>query len=537
MFDGRDEGGILRLARESIAAMSSCRIEAGYLMRGNVLVPSPRRESRDIDIQVEALHGGDGWIARREHAWCRAFALRHAGNHRGYLVVSAATAPADHEIRLLALFVQQTALALTNAATRHGDGLRIRQLREANAAANDRLAATVSDMEREQSIHRTLYGVPASGTGESGVVEALHTLTGLPAAIEDRFGNLRAWAGPGQPDPYPKPRPQQRRELLRQAARGGPVVRVKDRLVALAHTRDDDLLGVLALVDSDRTAGRHAALALEHGAVVLAAELAHQHDLVELEQRLRSDLVEDLLSGAGGESAYARSQALGHDLHGPHHVALIRWDGGTNGALAQAAEHAAGGLGLTSLVSTRHGTTVLLASGPPRGQDLHDAVAKRVRTTAGSIGIGGRCDCPEELPRSFEEAGLALEIRLTSRTPHGATSFDELGVVRVLDTGDGGAKLRRFMREWLGPLLDYDSRNRSHLVPTLSQHLDCGGNYDNTAAALVIHRSTLRYRLQRIREISGLDLADASNRLNLHVATRAWRILDGVAEQSGKPAG
>ncbi|HCT75415.1 MAG TPA: hypothetical protein DGT23_02235 [Micromonosporaceae bacterium] len=118
-------------------------------------------------------------------------------------------------------------------------------------------------------------------------------------------------------------------------------------------------------------------------------------------------------------------------------------------------------------------------------------------------------------------------MRLTSRCPHGATSFEDLGVIRVLDTGDGGAKLRRFVRDWLGPLLDYDTHNRSHLVRTLSHHLDCGGNYDHTAAALVIHRSTLRYRLQRIREISGLDLAEAGNRLNLHVATRAWRILDG----------
>jgi DNA-binding PucR family transcriptional regulator len=38
----------------------------------------------------------------------------------------------------------------------------------------------------------------------------------------------------------------------------------------------------------------------------------------------------------------------------------------------------------------------------------------------------------------------------------------------------------------------------------------------------------LRYRLRRIREISGLDLTDADARLNLHVATRAWRTLDGV---------
>lgn len=109
------------------------------------------------------------------------------------------------------------------------------------------LVNAVSNLERERSIHRNLCGVSASGTGEPGIVQALHRLTGLPAVIEDRYGNPHAWAGPGRPDPYPKPPPQQRQEFLRQLTRRGSVVRVKDRLVALARTRDDAMLGVLAL--------------------------------------------------------------------------------------------------------------------------------------------------------------------------------------------------------------------------------------------------------------------------------------------------
>lgn len=386
--------------------------------------------------------------------------------------------------------------------------------------------AGMEDFERERSLYRSLSGVSAAGTGEQGLVEALHAVTGLPTLIEDRFGNLRAWAGPGRPDEYPKPGPQQRREFLRDVTRRGPVVRFRDRLVALAHTHDD-MLGVLALVDVQGTAGRIEVLALEHGVAKLVGELRHQHDMVELERRLRGDLVADLLDGAAGDSAYARSRAVDHDLQAPHHVVAIRWDK-ADGVLCRAAEHAAASLGVRSLVSTLRGLTVLLAGGRLNARKLHDALAQRLRTSTGSIGMGGRCDSPEEFPRSYREAVLALDIRSTSRSSHGATEFDELGVIRVLDTGDGCAKIRRFVREWLGPLLDYDARSRSRLVPTLAQHLDCGGSYDMTAAELVIHRSTLRYRLRRIREISGLDLTDADTRLNLHVATRAWRTLDGV---------
>ena len=65
------------------------------------------------------------------------------------------------------------------------------------------------------------------------------------------------------------------------------------------------------------------------------------------------------------------------------------------------------------------------------------------------------------------------------------------------------------------------------MVETLSRYFDFGGNYDETAESLAIHRSTLRYRLQRIRDISGNDLSNVEDRLNLQVATRVWKIMLG----------
>ena len=88
------------------------------------------------------------------------------------------------------------------------------------------------------------------------------------------------------------------------------------------------------------------------------------------------------------------------------------------------------------------------------------------------------------------------------------------------------ARSKAFVREWLGTLLDYDDSKNSELVMTLSDYLECGGNYDESAAALHIHRSTLRYRLARIAELTGHDLRKVDTRFNLHAATRAWRFLN-----------
>ena len=87
-----------------------------------------------------------------------------------------------------------------------------------------------------------------------------------------------------------------------------------------------------------------------------------------------------------------------------------------------------------------------------------------------------------------------------------------------------------FVREWLGSLLDYDERRGAELVHTLTQYLEHGGNYDATAAGLSVHRSS-EYRLQRIRELSGLDLNDPDVHFNLQLATRAWGTLQALRSE------
>jgi DNA-binding PucR family transcriptional regulator len=85
--------------------------------------------------------------------------------------------------------------------------------------------------------------------------------------------------------------------------------------------------------------------------------------------------------------------------------------------------------------------------------------------------------------------------------------------------------VERFALHWLGPLLEYDDRRNVELVESLSLYLECGRSLDAAAKALSVHRSTLKYRLQRIGEISGHDLSDPDTSFNLQLAIRAWHTL------------
>jgi DNA-binding PucR family transcriptional regulator len=110
----------------------------------------------------------------------------------------------------------------------------------------------------------------------------------------------------------------------------------------------------------------------------------------------------------------------------------------------------------------------------------------------------------------------------------GITLFDDLGVFRLFAEVDEMESVERFVRTWLGPLIDYDAKKPAELVPTLTCFLELGQAYDATSDALAIHRSTLKYRLPRIREISQQDLSDPDTRFNFQLATRAWQTLQAL---------
>jgi DNA-binding PucR family transcriptional regulator len=182
-----------------------------------------------------------------------------------------------------------------------------------------------------------------------------------------------------------------------------------------------------------------------------------------------------------------------------------------------------------ALLSHREGAGVLAVVADPTDlSGLYEKLTSMMVDPRGTIGVGGRC-LAHDLPRSFAEANRALRIRAESSRPFGLSRHDDLGLLRILDTSDGGVELARYLETWLGALLAHDRAHHSDLVHTLTEDLDSGGNYDRTAEALTIHRSTLRYRLGRIRDVSGRDLADPECRLNLHIAVRARAALrDGL---------
>ena len=527
-FDDSDAGEIFREATAAVGRLASCQVEASYRSVNGGFVRFPPSQPAHPDIERHRECGWDGHVDTRDGRWGWAFPLSHRSFVYGCLVVSAASAPSKNQIQLLTILAQQTGAALAHAALHDrdsGDAAKLTKLNADLKVANRELGTTVTRLQRQTNVHEVLSAAVAAGMGEQGIADALNDLTGHSVGIEDRFGNLRCWAGSGQPHPYPKQLTDERELLLHELAAQTGQARIGGRVLTLVQPRAE-ILGVLALNDPDDTVTEDDLFALRYGSIVLALELSHQRTVAEIELNLRRDLVDDLLAGTDRDGAYARADALGHDLRRSHHVVVMQSTGRTESTLPVAAGRAATALGLNYLLGRHAGLVVLLTDGRPDPRALYHAISEILGSTTSVIGIGSRCAVPDDFPQSFIEARRAMNIRLRSVSPEGAAAFDELGFYRLIDAAHGDGEVESFVREWLGTLLDYDDSKNSELVMTLSDYLECGGNYDESAAALHIHRSTLRYRLARIAQLTGHDLRKVDTRFNLHAATRAWRFLN-----------
>ena len=509
-----DEAGILHLVASAVESLGHCRTERIRLdgRWTEVRVPQHEPSGGDLDDNMPP----DG--VRFDLAgvpWSWAYSMWSARGASGCLVVGAEQEPAEGERFLLQVLAQQAGVALANARLHAREREQAEQLRVTNLA-----------LQRTMEIHDGLTRVALEGQGQEGIAQAVYELTGYPAAIEDRFGNLLAWAGPGRPGSYPKDTPGHRDSLLRRAMAAAGPIRDGKRLFSVAPL-GHAAVGVLVLHDPDGTAEEAERVTIEHATTVLAMEFARLQTLAEAEARLRSDLVVELVEGVEGAQALSHALTIGYDLGRPHRVVVVEGCHGDDqaGDFFHAVRRAARDARIGSLVAAGPGEVVILADTEAPGEKFQAALAAEWHHADCRIGVGGRRGRIDEFPHSYREAQLALKIQQAVGGRERLTLFDDLGVYQVLATVQDPAALERFVREWLGTLMDYDATHGVQLVMTLSEYLECGGNYDATARVLSVHRSTLKYRLRRIREVSGYDLGLPDIQFNLQLAARAWRTM------------
>jgi sugar diacid utilization regulator len=161
-------------------------------------------------------------------------------------------------------------------------------------------------------------------------------------------------------------------------------------------------------------------------------------------------------------------------------------------------------------------------------RELDDSLSGFHMTT----GRSRRCADPVDLYRAGSEARLAVNVG--EAEGRSTLAFEDTGAYRLLlpAMSDDPAELERFYAETIEPLVSYDEQYETELVTTVEAYLDNDGNVAATAKRLFTHRHTVRYRLERVRELCGHDVSVTEGREKLGLGLKAMRVL-GIASPRG----
>lgn len=164
-------------------------------------------------------------------------------------------------------------------------------------------------------------------------------------------------------------------------------------------------------------------------------------------------------------------------------------------------------------------------------EEIRQQLVARMQGADVCCGVGRPARGLDNLRQSFKEAEDAVNMCNELQTQARSTFFGNSSLYSLLLSLKNPSELEHFCKTWLADLMSYDDQQHSDLLETLKTYFANNGNTALTAKELKIHRNTLAYRLNRIAEITCLDLDDADVRLNLHLALKAREVLSAPTLQ------
>ncbi|MFD3533525.1 helix-turn-helix domain-containing protein [Streptomyces sp. NPDC058664] len=328
---------------------------------------------------------------------------------------------------------------------------------------------------------------------------------------------------------------------------GGHAVREGDDWVA-AVSAGGETLGALVLhgqPDLDPVDQR----TLERAALVTSLLLLARRSAGEAEQRVRGELLDDLLDAPDRDRRLLRERAerLRADSEAPHVVLAARIDraGGvadTDAGGRESADRQRLWSAATHLAATRHGlasardggTVLLLPLGP--GESATDLARQTARSLGGTLrepvtvgasaSVRAPLDRPDQVAVAYEEARRCLDaLVLLHRSGQGAAAED-LGFLGLLLAD--GRDVDGFVDRTIGQVVAYDRRRGTDLIRTLDAYFASGMSPARTKDELHVHVNTVAQRLERVGRLLGPDWQSPSRALEIQLALRLHALSDAV---------
>jgi len=302
----------------------------------------------------------------------------------------------------------------------------------------------------------------------------------------------------------------------------------------------EGLLGSVTLFVKEGEESVEDGVLASRGAAACAVTLSREHAAAGARREIELNVLDEILDGAlrSEVSLLQQIKRLGHDLSRSYCTIIARVDP-PPGAPARAREgrwsvleeglnRAARSRNARILWRVRNTSAEIVWPVDDESEldgiistvrdELNAAIALSASTEVVSLGVGRIRSGLDGIRLSHQDARQALTIGRRLHGPGNVTSFEKLGVYRLIYAAEHLPELRTFQDEALGSLTDYDRDHGAELIRTLEAFFAANCSPKEAATLLHVHRNTVLYRLERIADITGLNLNASDIRLRLHLA-------------------
>lgn len=286
---------------------------------------------------------------------------------------------------------------------------------------------------------------------------------------------------------------------------------------------------------------------LENASTIISLDILKQLSVRDVENRYRSEFLEDLLSMEERRKEKAEEKAHLFQLDINDHFVLIlihieeqekvmRKDlvhGQTS--LYNSLEGLIESHNLKGFVASKTDSLYVLLSFPQKSKigtalkafskELERFFTYHFKEINYRIGIGREYKGLRQVHKSYEDSVKAMQVGELLKERR-IIFFEDLGVYKILCQDHLMEELERFYNKTIEPLVKYDEKKSTELIKTLEYYFEYHGNLKKISEVLFTHYNTTLYRIERIKQITGLNIECPNDRLNLEIGLKIKNILN-----------
>ena len=449
----------------------------------------------------------------------------------------------NEDINLLKAIAHQAAVALEKASLYLEQEKTVRQLK----LVNDTISKQNDWLSRSVEIHNSLANLVLNGEGLDSIIRFLRKKIGHPILLFDDLGELISYTDQSMLSSEVVAAIKAKaiesmgmlklpRQVVNLTIEQKPL-----KITILPIGTKPNLFGSLIIADGAEMNDVDIT-ALEHACTVISLEMMKEQAVFEAEERMNGELIEALSAGKLDGKLLQRGKQLQFEQDAFYMTMILQLDEQEPSQkqtsvvrhLVNMANHVFLKNFAKGLAVRYHDQVMILLSFQQKVSTTyvnlqikelierfqHEIALKNWGLTV-SFGISRIHSGLVKVTKSLHEAGKCLQFIRSYKQKSAVIHYQELGVQRLL-LQNSEEELVDYIYEILGPVIEYDQHRKGELLTTLFAYLHHNQNSKAAADSIPIHFNTLTYRLKKIEQLLGIDLADNQQFLNIQLAANLF---------------